>query len=57
MTVGTIVVDDMVDSDTTTYMASELRPFTCYTFQVAGVNVEGIGVFSEIPINTLEDST
>ena len=54
---GDIVVDDMVDSDTTTSMASGLRPFTSYTFQVAGVNVDGTGVFSVIPINTLEDST
>ena len=54
---GVIVFNDMVDSDTTTSMASELRPFTSYTFQVAGVNVNGTGVFSEIPIHTLEDST
>ena len=53
---GVIVFNDMVDSDTTTSMASELQPFTSYTFKVAGVNVDGTGVFSEIPINTPEDS-
>ena len=53
---GDIVVNDMVDSDTTTSMASGLRPFTRYILQVAGVNVDSTGVFSEISINTLEDS-
>ena len=54
---GVIVFNDMVDSDTTTSMASGLRPFTRYIFQVAGVNVVGTGVFTEIDFNTLEDST
>ena len=54
---GVIVTDDMVGSNARSYMASELRPFTRYIFQVAGVNVDGTGVFTEIDFNTLEDST
>ena len=54
---GDIVTDGVVDFDAETYMASGLRPFTTYIFQVAGVNVDGTGVFTEIDFNTLEDST
>ena len=51
-----IVFNDMVDLDTTTSMASGLRPFTRYIFQVAGVNANGIGLFTEISFDTPEDS-
>ena len=54
---GDMVTDGVVDFNTRTYTASGLLPFTRYIFQVAGVNVDGTGVFSEIPTNTLEDST
>ena len=54
---GDMVTDGVVDFDDGTYMASGLRPFTRYIFQVAGVNVDGTGVFTETDFNTLEDST
>ena len=54
---GDMVTDGVVDFDARTYMASGLRPFTSYIFQVAGVNVDGTGVFTEIDFNTAEDST
>ena len=54
---GEMVTDDMIGSNARTYMASELRPFTRYIFQVAGVNSISTGVFTEIDFNTLEDST
>ena len=38
------------------FTASGLTPFTNYTFQVAGVNSYGIGPFSNIIIETAEDS-
>ena len=52
---GVMVTDGVVDART--YMASGLRPFTRYIFQVAGVNSISTGVFTEIDFNTLEDST
>ena len=54
---GDMVTDGVVDFDAETYMASGLRPFTRYIFQVAGVNSISTGVFTEIDFNTLEDST
>ena len=54
---GDMVTDGVVDFDDETYMASGLRSFTRYIFQVAGVNVDGTGVFTETDFNTLEDST
>ena len=54
---GDMVTDGMVDFDARSYMASGLRPFIRYLFQVAGVNVDGTGIFTEINFNTLEDST
>ena len=39
-----------------TFMASGLRPFTNYEFEVAGVNDRGSGLFTGvIPISTDED--
>ena len=52
---GDMVTDGVVDFDARTYMASGLRPFTRYIFKVAGVNANGTGVFTVIPINTPED--
>ena len=54
---GDIVTDGVVDFDAETYTASGLRPFTRYIIQVAGVNANGTGVFTEIDFNTPEDST
>ena len=54
---GDMVTDDMVGSNARTYTANGLRPFTRYIFQVAGVNANGTGVFTEIDFNTPEDST
>ena len=54
---GDMVADGVVDYYARTYMASGLRPFTRYIFQVAGVNANGTGVFAELYFNTLEDST
>ena len=54
---GDMVTDGVVNFDAETYTASGLQPFTRYIFQVAGVNANGTGVFTEIDFNTLEDST
>ena len=51
-----MVTDGVVDFDARTYMAGGLRPFTRYIFQVAGINDNGTGVFTEISVDTPEDS-
>ena len=51
---GTAITDGEVVG--TTFTASGLRPFTDYTFRVAGVNSAGIGTFTNtITIHTDED--
>jgi hypothetical protein len=37
-----------------TYTATELKPFTSYTFRVAGVNINGTGPFAERTFTTAE---
>ena len=38
-----------------TFFATELTPFTNYTFQVVGVNDAGRGLFALLTITTFED--
>ena len=52
-----ILVKDSQEKVSFGLLSSQVRPFTKYIFQVAGVNVDGTGVFSEIPINILLAST
>ena len=49
---GANVISSTVDR---TFSATELTPFTNYTFQVAGVNDAGTGVFAVLTITTDED--
>ena len=49
---GTNVISSTVDR---TFSATELTPFTNYTFQVAGVNDAGTGFFAVLTIITAED--
>ena len=50
---GADVIGNTVDR---TFSATELTPFTSYTFQVAGVNDVGTGPFTDIiTITTDED--
>ena len=48
----TNVISSTVDR---TFSATELTPFTNYTFQVAGVNDAGTGFFAVLTIITAED--
>ena len=50
---GTRIV---VETETMTFTASGLKPFTNYTFRVAGINSEGKGPFTDgITVFTKED--
>jgi hypothetical protein len=49
---GVVIRDVNVPS--LTYTATELTPFTIYTFRVAGVNINGTGPFAERTFTTAE---
>ena len=52
---GDMTDGGMTDVNTRTFEATGLRPFTVYTFQVAGVNDVDTGPFAETIIITEED--
>ena len=54
---GTVVPGGEVTGLGRTFTASELRPFTSYTFKVAGVNSMGPGDFATLTFTTPETCT
>ena len=51
---GDIVHGDF-NTTSRTFSATELTPFTNYTFRIAGVGFDGVGVYAELTITTDED--
>ena len=54
---GTVVPGGEVTGLGQAFTATELRPFTNYTFEVAGVNSMGPGDFATLTFTTLEART
>ena len=51
---GNIVHGDF-NTSSRTFSATELTPFTNYTFRIAGVGYNGVGVYAKLTITTDED--
>ena len=51
---GTVMLSNVTGRN---FTSTGLTPFTCYTFRVAGVNINGTGPFSNIHTNSTDEDS